>query len=299
MEPTPPRRLPLRVVPLTGETLDGYLRRLARHNGTPYSPLRIMVRDHPVPAAALSGLTGLTPTNLCRALPELCTADEPVVGGEGHRPARWRSPACTHCAAARGADTTTTVFACAERAVCRKHQRWIGGPHLPCTANQQFSCAAAPALTAAATRHHRLAGIWGTPLTRDAFDDALVVFNYWRKNGILFGSTDPGLRTRRASLGWVADTYIPEPIIDACCYPGTVTLTGVILRLRARIAHGADTRTSVNNAHAEIARTVLIGARPGGAGDPLHYLTSSLLWPSPQTTSHHDEIANSATEHST
>jgi hypothetical protein len=164
----PGQSLPIRVAPLSGETIVSYLRRLAAGNHVPLSLIlahlpswftaRTLTHDdlcgadriEPAGIECLALLTGLTMASLLRALPAF---------GLGHRDRTRRPPvraihACRRCAARHGRTGPVSIHLPPHQRLCRRHRIWLGGA---C----QIDLATAPEVVHAHRRAARLAHRYG------------------------------------------------------------------------------------------------------------------------------------------
>ena len=154
--------LPVRVAPITGETIASYLARLAAANHLPASLLlahlppwftaRSLTHDDLTGAADateteiehLAALTGLGAATLRHALPAFGSGPHP-----GRPPVR-ATHACRHCATRHGHVESVPVHLPAHQRVCIKHRLWLGD-------TRQIDLSAAPEIVHAHRRADRLA----------------------------------------------------------------------------------------------------------------------------------------------
>lgn len=264
-------RLPIITRPITAETLQSYLSRLAGCNALPISAWPLNQRKNPEFTAILEQLTGRTRRHLVSALPELRTP--PALAEFPHlhdtvSPSATTRPACTYCVAAiAGRGRRATVFATHDQLICHRHQRWLGSQTLACLAAQQFSLHRCPAVMHANVRHRRLIRRWGRIAVHWRFDDALNAFHSWGR--WLIVDNDPDIAQRRKALN-INDAPPPmSPRNVASWYPNAVELTALLLSQTEDIKRtGRVTLDIVKRGSDHIAGHVVHNHRPAGSFDP-------------------------------
>ncbi len=158
-----PPQLPVRVPPITGETISSYLSRLAAASHLPdrnitsrlpaWFAARAAACDdlttasllRPGDAAHLAALTGISESDLRHALPALS-----MTRGSSHRPAILATIACRRCAARHGQQDPVPVHLPAHRRTCERHRTWLGRV-------TQVDVTTAPEIIAASRQASRLA----------------------------------------------------------------------------------------------------------------------------------------------
>ncbi|MGH3199847.1 MAG: MOSC domain-containing protein, partial [Streptosporangiaceae bacterium] len=160
-----PPQLPVRVAPLTGETISSCLSRLAAASHLPATIIagclppwfaaRAGACDdlttasllRPGDAGHLAALTGISETSLLHALPALTAA-------YGGRPAARAALACRRCAARHGQQDPVPVHLPAHQRACERHRTWLGRAI-------QIDVTAAPDIISAGRKAARLASQHG------------------------------------------------------------------------------------------------------------------------------------------
>jgi hypothetical protein len=224
--------LPMRVAPITGETIASYLARLATGNHLPVSLLlahlplwfsaRSLTHDDLTGSAraseteveGLAALTRLTRATLLRALP--------AFGSSTHhgRPPVRATHACRRCAARHGHDEPVPVHLPAHHRVCTKHRLWLGD-------TVQIDLSAAPQIVHAHRRADRLA--------RRHTGPRLVLAEVTERQQIIatrHGKHRTPIERRLTSIistdrGLALDH--PD-LIDAATYPETISNAANVLR---------------------------------------------------------------------
>lgn len=267
----PLARLPIITRPITAETLESFLSRLANGNALSTTTWPLNQRKNPEFIAMLEQLTGHDRRRLVCALPELRTPTTLSEFPHLHQAASHRAgrrPACTYCAAAVARRReTATIFATHDQLICHRHQRWLGTSMLACTAAQQFSVRECPAIAQANKRHRRLIRQWGRTAVHWRFDDAVRAFHYWQGWPIV--DNDPNIAHRRQALGINVKQPPISPHNVASWYPSAVELTSLMLSQDVAIKQtGKVTIEIIERGRDHIARHVVLDHRPEGAWDP-------------------------------
>jgi len=130
--------------PLTNEMLASFLSNPARRNGLAAKALtRLVAESGSSPMAVVTLLTGMSPSSLIAALPEL---REPAQPKAAERSSRHRhlgfdgfTVACAWCTARRGHRHSSRVSRHNPDTVCRRHRRWIGSPSRTATSTRPQS----------------------------------------------------------------------------------------------------------------------------------------------------------------
>ncbi|MCM6772415.1 TniQ family protein [Nocardia sp. CDC159] len=280
------RQLPISVAPLHGETMRGYISRLAGTNHHSIGHLWEAVTTAYDPAHALAAYSGHPAANLLNALPELSDYSPSIPIATRTLPGNPRTLtcyACQRCVAVKTGHTDTTVVVRADhyRVLCRRHQRWIGGPYLKCDAHQQFSVTGHPDIIKAAARHHSIARQAGVIDSSEAFSDAIRAFVYWEHHGIINSDRTPEIVRRREQLECTASSGRADPRAYACWYPDAVALTAILLRnhFEVRSAGPAKRHSVIAATLRTVARTLLNGHEPIGSYDPLRQALDSTFYP--------------------
>ncbi len=215
---TRPRPLPIRIPPALNETVESYLGRLAATNYVhlddvklhldidPTLPIEVISHDN---TSTLGTLTGYTPTELARALPELDRRHT--------NPAQFRRqpmPACPRCTSRHHGGPVTRYYPHHIR-TCQKHRLWLGHQPNRRPNNRTFvDLSAMPTVLAAQTRHRRLALRRGIYITVHAFAYAHRIFTH---------TTQPA--TTRFPTG---PTTSDDPQHQAAIYPDLVAITALL-----------------------------------------------------------------------
>lgn len=264
------RALPVRVRPMTAETVTSYARRITERNYLRRGLLPALSRRHPF-LPILSILTGYTERHLVSALPELRTPSIlrawPHLYGEVSARAGTR-PACTMCVRSRlGTDEAVLVFASHEQLICPTHYRWLGTGDITCTRARQFSIASCREISSANLTHRLLVKRWGRGPTRATFIDAVGCLSTWSRWPAVLRA--PDIQRRRHLLGITEDTPAVSPEEIAAWYPNAVSLTGLILDQRDQITKARwVTPDVVVHSVKRLQNEVIAGLSPGGAWDP-------------------------------
>lgn len=230
--PAPP--LPVRVAPVTGETVASYLSAVAAACHLPARAITAVLPQwfavraaacddlagpglpQPGGTAILAALTGISQTALRRALPALAAS------GRSSRPPVRATTACRRCAALAGRDGPVPVHLPAHQKACARHQIWIGR-------TAQIGLTAAPGIIRACQRASRLASQHGVT--------ALVLAETTARQqaGDTAGPSTPA-RQRATALASYSPRLDPEDpdIADAACYPEIIAIAAVMLRSGAR-----------------------------------------------------------------
>lgn len=260
------RRLPRTVRPMTGETIDSYLLRLAAANHLTAADLAAHLATRPfnlattVALPVLAGASGHNPAVLARALPEL--GPNPPAAGQRTPAAEDPVPrsACRRCTATKGAPGAVVVWTVPERNICLRHRLWTGqgviAPH------DQIDLAEHPQVVHAQLRHHRLVDRFGPVPTRAAHWRAsqLWVDVTWRGWGEPYHiprdlhPEQPPHPNRRAGSGAPWRLHTDDPAYHAATYPETVTLAGLIAHPHWHALAMSDTDNDHDRFHAELWR---------------------------------------------
>jgi len=124
--------------------LASFLSNPARRNGLAAKALtRLVAESGSSPMAVVTLLTGMSPSSLIAALPEL---REPAQPKAAERSSRHRhlgfdgfTVACAWCTARRGHRHSSRVSRHNPDTVCRRHRRWIGSPSRTATSTRPQS----------------------------------------------------------------------------------------------------------------------------------------------------------------
>jgi hypothetical protein len=226
-----PPQLPVRVTPLTGETISSYLSRLAAASHLParnitgclppWFAARAAACDdlttasllRPGDTAHLAALTGISEASLRHALPALS-----MTRGTSHRPAARAALACRRCAARHGQHHPVPVHLPAHQRACQRHRTWLGRAI-------QIDITTTPDIIAASRHASRLARQHGIT--------TLVLAEITARQHAASG---PGARRRTTALATASPGLDPEhpDTAEAAAYPETIKTAAALLS-----AHGA------------------------------------------------------------
>lgn len=235
--------LPLRVAPITGETIASYLARLAAANHLPDSlllahlPPWFTARSHThddltgaarateTEVAHLAALTGLGTAALLHALPAFGSGPHP-----GRPPVRV-THACRCCAARHGHAEPVPVHLPAHHRVCPKHRLWLGD-------TIQIDLSTAPDIVQAHRRADRLARRHTGPRLILAAVRARHQIATTRRH-----RTNPDPVERRITAITSTDRRLAldhPDLVEAATYPETISNAANTLRHSDRAPTGLD-----------------------------------------------------------
>ncbi|MCP2178117.1 TniQ protein [Williamsia maris] len=283
-------RLPIPLPPLSNETLDSYLPRLAQRNYLARSGGLFKLRGTEL-RLALHQLTGVSDIGLATALPQVRFSEDRErwphlnLAVSARAPIR---PACRLCAATRGTGSDTKVFASHEQVICQQHRRWVGAGILKCSADQQFSIAPVGEVSRANVRHQHLIKTYGRGSTHQRFHDAVAALMHWHDWPIF--ARDPRIQQRRNQLRIQAASSTRDPRDVAAWYPNAVAFTALLLSYdRASEGHtGMQRRETLRSAVDRFELDVVVGLRPSGATSP--FIALLLANDRQATTNEHAEV---------
>jgi hypothetical protein len=228
--------LPVRVAPITGETISSYLARAAAACHLPLRAVtdvlppwfaaRAAACDdiakpgllQPGDARRLAILTGITETALRHALPALAGHHD------DERPPLRSTAACRRCAAQRGQHEPVPVHLPAHQRACARHRTWLGRAI-------QIDITTTPDITAASKKASRLAREHG--ITR------LVLAQTTARQDTTSG---PDARRRAAALALASPALDPghPDTAEAAAYPETVKTAAALLRTPGALLGGPE-----------------------------------------------------------
>jgi hypothetical protein len=231
-----PELLPVRVAPLTGETVSSYLARAAAANHLPLSAItdvlppwfavRAAACDDiakpgllkPGDARYLAALTGVTETAFRHTLPALAGDRD-----DGRPPVR-ATTACRRCAARHGQHDPVPVHLPAHQRACERHRTWLGRAI-------QIDLTAAPDIITAGWQAARLARQHG--ITR------LVLAETTASQQTADG---PDARQRAAALAHGHPGLDPghPDTAGAAAYPETIKIAAALLRAPGELPAGPE-----------------------------------------------------------
>jgi hypothetical protein len=232
-----PPQLPVRVPPITGETISSYLSRLAAASHLPdrnitsclppWFAARAAACDDLTTAsllragdaAHLAALTGISESDLRHALPALS-----MTRGSSHRPAIRATLACRRCAARHGQQDPVPVHLPAHQRTCERHRTWLGRV-------TQIDVTTAPEIIAASRQASRLARKHG--VTR------LVLAETTARQETSGG---PDARQRATALALASPGLDPghPDTIEAAAYPDTIKTAAALLRAPGTLPTGPE-----------------------------------------------------------
>jgi hypothetical protein len=234
LQPSAP--LPVRVAPITGETVSSYLSRVAAAAHLPLTTITAVLprwfavrtvacddigtarpgRFQPGYVSHLATLTGITETTLSHALPALARHRG------GARPPLRSAFACHRCAAGHGQAGLVPVHLPAWQRVCQHHRIWLGRA-------AQINLTAVPDVTAAGSRASRLARQYGTT--------TFVLAETTARQDAIGG---PAALRRAPALALASPR--PDPghpdMAEAAAYPETVQAAAALLRTPGALPAG-------------------------------------------------------------
>jgi hypothetical protein len=228
--------LPVRVAPVTGETISSYLARTAAANHLPLSAItdvlppwfaaRAAACDdiakpgllRPGDPRCLAALAGITENALRHALPALARHRD------DRRPPLRSAVACRRCAARHGQHAPVPVHLPAHQRACGRHRTWLGR-------TIQIDVTTAPDIIAAASRAHRLARQHG--LTR------LVLAETTARQE---ASGEPAAWRRAAALALASPGLDPghPDTTEAAAYPETIRMATALLSTPGALPAGPE-----------------------------------------------------------
>jgi hypothetical protein len=231
-----PALLPVRVAPITGETISSYLARTAAASHLPLSAITdVLPPWFAVRAAACddiakpgllqpggtscrAALTGIAETALRHALPALAGHRD-----DGRPPVR-ATIACRRCAARHGQHDPLPVHLPAHQRTCQRHPAWLG-------LAIQINLAAFPGITRAGKQASRLARQHG--ITR------LVLAETTARQQ---AAGTPGTRRRAAELALANPGLDPEypDTAEAAAYPDTIKMAAALLTTPGALPAGPE-----------------------------------------------------------
>jgi hypothetical protein len=227
------QNLPIRLAPITGETIASYLARLSAANHLPASFLlahlppwftaRSLTHDDLTGAARateaevehLAALTGLNTATVLHALPAFRS------GPHHSRPTVRATHACRCCAARHGHAKPVPVHLPAHQRVCIKHRLWLGD-------TIQIDLSAAPDIVHAHRRADRLARRHTGPrlIFTEVTERQQIIST--RRHG-----THPDPIERRITTITSTNRHLPfdhPDLIEAATYPETISNAANALR---------------------------------------------------------------------
>ena len=290
------RPVPIRLPPVTDETIGSYLTRIAIANECESRWLIEQLGHKAVRTQAIAGvslkalaaLTGHPAASLARALPEFsdhtaATGAPAEVSLAPRRSITCRSlpladpirlrelrPACGRCIATSLGGTTAARWSKVNDHVCRRHRIWIGEGTSALT--DQFDLTDFPEIISAQYRLHRLTAVRGTAAISYAMDEAWYALRLWRRReqvATAWGSREQRLRRHE-------DPFNADWIIHAAALPEAVALA-------AALSNPYWRRLAASGAGGWLAFTQQVGSKIGlnfrdrDAFDPMHQWHSDEL----------------------
>jgi len=251
----PRRALPRSCRPAQDETTGSYLLRLAAVNRITgadlisYLTATTSLSLTQVSLTALAVASGHPPLTLAYALPEL-RAQHPdhqamtLHGRTVPSAPNTVRPACRRCAAARHGTGRIDIWYRHEQNTCLAYQLWTGpGANQP---HDQPDLTATPDITHAQTRHLHLIWQHGRHIVHTAYQTARIAWlsaaTRWRRGMPNIIMRDIPLPASFGHQDWPARPA--DPVHAAASYPETVTLTGLLIKLRWQSALASVSRYS-------------------------------------------------------
>jgi hypothetical protein len=234
--------------------------RLDHRNGLGRRTLSKLVKASDLPPlAAISTLSGLPPTHLTAALPELRVSLPTRAMRSRHLYLGFvgKQIACHQCAARHGSAIAAIVWSDNHDTICPRHRRWLGSPFLH--SDTQLSLLAAPEVVAANRHHRQLVHRHGRVLAEPAFTKAVTIVEDWHRRDVL-----PGVRERIRRL---FDGKMPHhvsttaPQVLAAHYPAAVRLTR-LLTTPGWLLNATSGPDGWNDAAHQISNHITGGYRP-------------------------------------